>query len=125
MGPQVKAYDAGADVFARAAAGLTGRQCAKALKMANFGRYLARTVQTGLNLKRGAQAWEAKDRAALLSVARDEYANAKAAIPLVETDSRLGWEPTMEYGGGREQIEWKLRKMEDLYGKTALTGQPR
>lgn len=125
MGPQVKAYDAGADVFAREAAGLTGRQCAKALKMANFGRYLARTVQTGLNLKRGAQAWEAKDRAALLSVARDEYANAKAAIPLVETDSRLGWEPTMEYGGGREQIEWKLRKMEDLYGKAALTGQPR
>ena len=121
MEPQVKAYDAGAEVFAKAAAGLTGRRRAKALKMANFGRYLARTVQTGLNMKRGAQAWEAKDRARLLAVARDEYVNAKAAIPLVEADSRLGWEPTMEYGGGKAQIEWKLRKMEDLYGKAALT----
>ena len=107
------------------AKGLSGLQAAKAREMSVLGEYIGRSVRTAINLKRGALAWEAKDRAALLSVARDEYANAKAAIPLVETDSRLGWEPTMEYGGGREQIEWKLRKMEDLYGKTALTGQPR
>lgn len=34
----------------------------------------------------------------------------------VETDSRLGWEPSMEYCGGPEQIRWKLGLMERLYG---------
>ena len=45
---------------------------------------------------------------------------AKAALPLVDADSSLGWEPTMEYCGGREQIEWKLRRMERLYGKEGM-----
>jgi len=32
-------------------------------------------------------------------------------------DSRLGWEPSMEYVGGPKQIRWKLQEMEELYGK--------
>jgi len=47
----------------------------------------------------------------------EEYANARAALSLVDVDSRLGFECSMEYAGGREQIEWKLRRMEDLFGK--------
>ena len=43
-----------------------------------------------------------------------------AAFPLVERDSRLGWEPSMEYCGGPEQIRWKLNLMEKLYGKENL-----
>ena len=121
LAPSVKAYDDGAAAFERMAGALSGRQRMRALRTANFARYLARTVETGLNMKRGAQAWEARDEKALMAVARDEYANAKAAIPLVRADSRLGWEPSMEYGGGEEQIKWKLGKMESLYGKAALT----
>ena len=56
------------------------------------------------------------DRSALLAIARDEYANAKAALPLVDADSRLGFECSMEYCGGREQIGWKLARMKTLYG---------
>ena len=37
-----------------------------------------------------------------------EEANAKAAIPLVEADSSLGWEGSMEYVCDREHLEWKL-----------------
>ena len=55
-----------------------------------------------------------------MALARDEYENARAALPLVDVDARLGWEPTMEYCGGREQIEWKLRRMERLYGKEVV-----
>lgn len=113
--PMVKTYMDGAAVFREAAKGLSGCQRKKALQMANFGEYLGRTVATGLNLKRGAQAWERRDMDAVKAVASEEYANAEATLSLVDADSRLGWEPTMEYCGSRAAIEWKLRKMKDLY----------
>ena len=41
-------------------------------------------------------------------LAEAEIANASAAIPLVEFDSRLGWEPSMEYMTDRAHLEWKI-----------------
>ncbi len=41
-------------------------------------------------------------------IMRAEIANAEAALPLVDFDSRLGYEPSMDYMGHREAIEWKL-----------------
>ena len=40
---------------------------------------------------------------------------AKAALALAEADSRLGWEPSMEYAGGPDQIRWKLERMRSLF----------
>ena len=37
-----------------------------------------------------------------------EIENARATLPLVDFDSRLGFEPSMDYMGHREAIEWKL-----------------
>ena len=44
------------------------------------------------------------------TVIREEIANAEAALPLVDADSRLGWEPSMMYIGHRPNIEWKIRR---------------
>ena len=88
--------------------------------MARLGRYMQRTVITAINVKHGAIAYRAGDKAGVLEWAKKEYANAKAALPLVEADSRLGWEPSMEYMGGPEQIRWKLARMEKLYGADKL-----
>jgi len=44
----------------------------------------------------------------MLELGRAEIANARAAIPLVEADSRLGWEPSMEYMTDRERLDWKI-----------------
>ncbi len=41
-------------------------------------------------------------------IMRAEIENAKATIPLVEFDSRLGYEPSMDYMADREAIEWKI-----------------
>ena len=109
------ALAAGADIFEGISAGSE-----KARRMAALGRFMQRTATTAINVKRGVIACRTGDKAGLLRLARDEYANAKAALPLVEADSRLGWEPSMEYVGGPEQIRWKLRMMESLYGKAAL-----
>ena len=41
----------------------------------------------------------------------DEIENAKGAIPCVEADSRLGWEPSLTYLGDKKNIEWKIRQV--------------
>ena len=49
---------------------------------------------------------------ALLKVLDDEEANVRAAIPVAERDSALGWEPTMMYVSDRPNLEWKLRQLD-------------
>ena len=41
-------------------------------------------------------------------IIRAEIENAKATIPLVEFDSRLGYEPSMDYMCHRAALEWKI-----------------
>lgn len=107
--PMAAAYEAGAAAFGA----MSGE---KAARMANFAAYLASCTRTAINTKRGAIAFLAKDDAGIRAAAKDEYANAKKALEFVAKDSRLGWEPSMEYTGGAEQIRWKLALMEKLYG---------
>lgn len=52
-----------------------------------------------------------------VKVAQAEIANAQATIPLVEQDSRLGWEPTMEYMCDKPHLEWKIRQVRHVVGK--------
>ena len=40
-----------------------------------------------------------------------EIENAKDTIPAVETDSRIGWEPSMEYVTDKWHLEWKIRQV--------------
>lgn len=111
--PMAEAYETGAAAFAS----MPGR---KAAEMANFAGYLAACVRTAVNVKRGAIAFLAQDDAGVRAAARAEYANATRALAFVARDSRLGWEPSMEYVGGPEQIRWKLALMERLYGRESL-----
>jgi len=109
----VEKLETGAAAFAKMPGAAARRQML-------LGRYLAATCRTAKNTKRGWIAAAEKDEAGILAVARDEYANAKAALSLVEEDSHLGFEPDMDYVGGPRQIRWKLQKMEELYGKDVL-----
>ena len=43
------------------------------------------------------------------NILKQECENVKQTIPLVEKDSRLGWEPSMLYMTDRWHLEWKLR----------------
>ena len=55
--------------------------------------------------------------AALQSIAEAEIANVKATLPLVEFDSRLGYEPSMEYMTDKAHIDWKLALLKDVIEK--------
>ena len=48
----------------------------------------------------------------LEELARQEIANAEDTIPDAERDSRIGWEPSMEYVADRWHLEWKIRQMQ-------------
>ncbi len=41
-----------------------------------------------------------------------EIENARDTIPAVETDSRIGWEPSMKYVTDKWHLEWKIRQVE-------------
>ncbi|MBR5587218.1 MAG: hypothetical protein IKW02_04580 [Clostridia bacterium] len=97
--------------------------CEELEKLINLGRYIVTVITTGINMKHWYitknQIFAATDRNAvpamidkLEAVLIDEKANAQSAVKLVETDSRLGWEPSMEYVGGAENILWKIKQVE-------------
>ncbi|MHB0877499.1 MAG: hypothetical protein ACYC5O_15785 [Anaerolineae bacterium] len=88
-------------------------------EMENLGRFMLHSVRTTVHLK---QWWLLKEQVLLeadpakanalldrmVALAEAEIANAEATIPLVERDSRLGWEPSMEYMTDRAHLEWKI-----------------
>ena len=111
------AYLRGAERFRAMAEGLRGFQRERAVRMADLGEYMGRTLVTGKHVKEGCRVMRAGgDKAKLREIAVREYANTLAARELLVRDSGLGWEPTMDYQGSFEQIDWKLRQMRRIYG---------
>ncbi len=90
-------------------------------ELLNLGKFIRNTVVTGINakdmqyLRHKLFGLETKEGMPELidkieKLLLDEIENAKATIPLVEKDSRLGWEPSMEYVTDKEHLEWKIRQ---------------
>ena len=93
--------------------------------MLGLGRFIRTTLTTVLNVKQ----WYVLNLALttarepgemhrilddLIRVGEAEIANAEDTIPLVEADSRLGWEPSMEYMTDRAHLEWKIRQVRQV-----------
>ena len=100
----------------------------KAARMADLAEYMGRGVLTALYTRDAVIQEhrvkvlgvtgdaEKKARERVWELAALEYANTKAALEIMKRDSRLGWEPTMEYRGGIKTVEWKLERMRQIYG---------
>ncbi|MFW6597996.1 hypothetical protein ACQBAU_16945 [Propionibacteriaceae bacterium Y2011] len=112
-------WRSGTEHLAAAAAAAPDRLRDEADRMVNLGRYVEHCLTTTIHTK---QWWLAKGRLLqepdptraeaildeLRAIGEAEYANAEAAIGCTELDSRLGWEPSMEYLGDATHIRWKL-----------------
>lgn len=92
-------------------------------ELLDLGRYIACCVRTAIHVKKFVVAKAQLDAALkpedmktqidkMEKTAKDEIENARAAIPLVQKNSRLGWEPSMEYLGDEDHILWKIRQVE-------------
>ncbi len=97
-------------------ADLTGRRLDDLNHLIALTEFIMRSAQTTLNTKNWfLRKWEllgGGDRERLiremLEIGEAEIQNAEATIPLVEYDSRLGFEPSMEYMADRAHLEWKI-----------------
>ena len=94
----------------------------------NLGKYIMHCVMTNINAKKWyilkCQMEVAFTRDAMRSVISEmeellfaEIENARETLPIVDADSRLGWEPSMLYLGDRECIEWKIKQVEYVLNK--------
>ncbi len=96
-----------------------------------LGHFIRNSIRTTIHIK---QWWQLNmkmqtcaTREAALAVldeiealAKVEIDNARDTIPAVETDSRLGWEPSMEYVTDRWHLEWKIRQVESALREIAI-----
>ena len=89
-------------------------------RLINMGRFISNSLTTGINtkqmyrLKNKLRASESREESRKIAdememLIKAEVKNAEDTIPLVELDSRLGWEPSMEYMTDKEHIEWKIK----------------
>ena len=49
----------------------------------------------------------------MIELLKAERDNAESTIPLVEYDSVLGFEPSMEYTGDKKRILWKINQVDE------------
>ena len=100
---------------------LSGWQKEECSRLNNLVKYIDCCVLTMINAKRWHQNRriikahpDAKFAIRLLremiAIGEEEIQNATDALPLLEADSRLGWEPSMEYNGGTDNVRWKIRQ---------------
>lgn len=93
------------------------------LRLINLGKYILHSVITAIHAKKWyvlrLQLFLENDRTKLADIvkemeelAKDEIKNAEQSIPLVEVDSRLGWEPNKEYQADAERIRWKIKQVQ-------------
>lgn len=93
------------------------------LKLINMGKFMYRSCITGNNVKKlfiltqklnlaatNEESLELIDQIEALLL--EEKENVEKTIPIVQADSRLGWEPSMEYQGDEKCLRWKLRQLE-------------
>jgi hypothetical protein len=94
-------------------------------QLLGLGQFILCAVRTTIHAKRW---WQLKislyaEKSAAKSLlildelerlAMEEVANVQSAIPWVEADSRLGWEPSMEYVADAKHLRWKIRQVEHM-----------
>ena len=101
---------------------------ANAEKMVGVGDFCGHAIRTMVHVKRW---WMLNKRLEIeydlvkanalldemLDLIEAEERNVTETIPLTEADSRLGWEPSMDYVGGTWHLKWKLYQLDNLKTK--------
>jgi len=93
-------------------------------RLINMGWFMYRTILTAIHRKqyfvldqKRQAASDPEKKAAVISrmlaLLQKERQNAAQTIPLVEYDSVLGFEPSMEYVTDRKRLEWKLNQVDE------------
>ncbi|MEF3307907.1 hypothetical protein PV433_03210 [Paenibacillus sp. GYB004] len=118
-------WESGNACLEKAMALIPERKRADAELLLNLNRFIVNCVRTTIHTKEWwkwkQQLFHETDSATaaviadqMIELAKREIANAEATIPLVEMDSRLGWEPSMLYMTDAEHLQWKLEQVRTM-----------
>ena len=120
-------YTKGIEIIRDAIEKIPERKRENARRILALSEYIRNSVRTAISIKEFYKRKEAllashgdeRNRLVdeMLEICKDEVKNAEATIPLVEFDSRLGYEPSMEYIGDKAHIEWKLGLLSEVIEK--------
>ena len=125
MPAAMEIWDEGIRLMEKAVAKTPPEKREKAEKILGVGKYFRHAMTTTINAKK----WFILNRKleiennfdtanklmdAMYELLDAEMANVKAAIPIAENDSVLGWEPRSDYQGGAWHLHWKVRQLENL-----------
>ena len=132
MGDALKIWEKGNAVMRKALAKVPAEKKVKAEKTAGVGFFCCNAVHTMINTKKWwvlnkkleveydfGKAGKLLDE--MNAVLLDEEKNVRNTIPLVEKDSRLGWEASMDYMCDKWHLEWKLKQIGNLMENTLPT----
>jgi len=100
-------------------AGIPEKRKKDALNIINMGKFIVNCARTAINIKKWyilkSELLNEKDDnrveeiiEQMMEIGEAEIKNAEETIPLVEADSRLGWEPSMEYMTDTYHLNWKI-----------------
>ena len=120
-------YTKGIEMLSAITEKIPERKKDNARRIIAVAEFIRNTIRTAINVKEFYKRKEAllnthgEERNKLIDemigFCKADIENAKATIPIVEFDSRIGYEPSMEYMCDRAHIEWKLDLMKDLIEK--------
>ena len=123
---EIRAYDHVRDCLAAGIALLDSiKEKNEALeRLINMGRFMYRTILTALNTKKfflldqeRLSLADGKESSPLIrqmiDILLSERENVICTIPLVEFDSVLGFEPSMEYVTDKKRLLWKLDQLDE------------
>lgn len=121
---EAELFDEGSKILESILPKLPERKKHNAEKIVNLAKFMANVARTVAAVKEWKKRkdilldthGEERNRLVneMLEIARIEVLNAKNTIPLVEFDSRLGYEPSMEYMCDREHLEIKINFCEEV-----------
>ncbi|MDX9980863.1 MAG: hypothetical protein RBU25_12635, partial [Lentisphaeria bacterium] len=126
----VARWDQGLSCLGKAFENTPERKRAKARELLRLGEFIRNCVVTTIHVKRwfleqqvlrepaGEPAVKRAALARMREIAGEELRNVAATLPLVEADSRLGWEPSMEYMTDPAHLEWKLAQVRQVLQET-------
>jgi phosphopentomutase len=117
-------FDRGSAILDEVIATVPERKRDGARRIMGIGKFIANTARTAANIKEFFKRksvlrdlhGEERNRVVdeMLEICKREMENARATVPLVEFDSRLGYEPSMEYMCDAAHLEWKIELLRQV-----------
>ena len=113
----------GSETFQMLSEALTGWRAEEMGYLANMGGFIAACCATAIHAKQwymaytGLQASKSREEIRarveeMRQIAQREIQNVENAKQYIESDSRLGWEPSMEYMADARRLDWKIKATE-------------